>query len=67
MTPVGNSMRAALFGQVTLEGVPVRGLVDTGTSLSCLGYEVYLRHQETWGPLEPYHSCVSGADGEPLP
>ena len=67
MTPVCALMQDAISGHILLNNVSIRGLVDTGASVSCLGLDIYLQHQHQWGPLQPYHAHVSGADGAPLP
>ena len=40
VTPVGCAVGPPITGQLTLEGIPVLGLVDTGASLTCLGFSV---------------------------
>ena len=67
VTPMGPRGRAPILGHVLLEGVRLKGLIDTGASISCLGNEVYQRNCDNWGPLEPYGSVVRGPDGDPLP
>ena len=67
MTPVRSPSQAPLFGRLHLEQVPVLGLVDTGASVSCLGWELYQQHAPTWGPLEEFPTIVRGANGGPLP
>ena len=51
---------------LTLEGIPVLGLVDTGASVTCLGFSVWWRYRSQWGPLKPFGGTVHGAHGKPL-
>ena len=44
MTPVGCGVGLPITGQLTLEGIPVLGLVDTGASVTCLGFSVWWRY-----------------------
>ena len=41
MTPVGCHEQIAPYGQLMLEGIPIRGLVDTGASVSCLAHSTW--------------------------
>ena len=66
MTPVGCMVGPPITGQLTLEGIPVLGLVDTGVSVSCLGFSVWWRYRAQWGPLKPFDGIVRGAHGKPL-
>ena len=43
MTPVGCAVGPPITGQLTLEGIPVLGLVDTGASVICMGFSVWWR------------------------
>ena len=52
LTPV-HCNNAALYGHLIINGVHVRGMLDTGASVSCIGYDLYLQHQQAWGPLDP--------------
>ena len=49
-----------------LEGFPVLGLVDTGASMTCLGFDIWRRFSTQWGPLRPFEGTVHGAHGKPL-
>ena len=40
VTPVGYAVGPPITGQLTLKGIPVMGLVDTGASVTCLGFSV---------------------------
>ena len=66
MTPVGCSVGPPITGQLTLEGIPVLGLVDTGASVTCLGFSVWWRYCAQWGPLRQFEGTVHGAHGKPL-
>ena len=55
-----------ISGQLIIEGIPVLGLVDTGASVTCLGFDVWWRYRTQWGALKPYGSAVHGAHGKPL-
>ena len=58
VTPAGCHQQIVLYGQLVLEGIPVRGLVDTGASVSFLAYSTWWQHRATWGgaaPLPPGH------------
>ena len=49
-----------------LEGIPVLGLVDTGASVTCLGFSVWWRYRAQWGPLRQFKGTVHGAHDKPL-
>ena len=66
MTPVGCTVGPSITGQLNLEGIPVLGLVDTGASVTCLGFSVWWRYRAQWGPLKPFEGTVHGAHGKPL-
>ena len=66
MTPVGCAVGPPITGQLTLEGIPVLGLVDTGASVTCMGFSVWWRYHAQWGPLKPFGGVVHGAHGKPL-
>ena len=66
MTPVGCAVDPPITGQLTLEGIPVFGLVDTGASVTCLGFSVWWRYRAQWGPLRQFEGTVHGAHGKPL-
>ena len=66
MTPVGCAVGPPITGQLTLEGIPVMGLVDTGTSVTCLGFSVWWRYHAQWGPLRQFEGTVHGTHGNPL-
>ena len=63
---VGCRVGSAITGQLTLEGIPVLGLVDTGASVTCLGFDIWRRFSAQWGPLRPFEGAVHGAHGKPL-
>ena len=66
VTPVGCVVGSPITGQLTLEGIPVLGLVDTGASVTCLGFSVWWCYRAEWGPLKPFEGRVHGAHGKPL-
>ena len=66
VTPVGCAVGPPITGQLNLEGIPVLGLVDTGTSVTCMGFLVWWQYRNQWGPLKPFEGVVHGAHGKPL-
>ena len=66
MAPVGCSVAPPISGLLTIEGIPVEGLVDTGASITCLGFAIWWRYHAQWGALKPFTSAVHGAHGKPL-
>ena len=66
MTPVGCSVGPPITGQLNLEGIPVLSLVDTGVSVTCLGFSVWWHYRAQWGSLKPFEGRVHGAHGKPL-
>ena len=42
------------------------GLVDSGASVTCLGFAIWWRYRAQWGALKPFKSTVHGAHGKPL-
>ena len=66
MTPVGCAVGSPITGQLSLEGIPVLGLVDTGTSVTCMRFSVWWQYRAQWGPLKPLDGVVHGAHGKPL-
>ena len=66
MAPVGCAVAPPISGLLHIEGIPVRGLVDTGASVTCLGFAIWWRYRAQWGSLEPFTSTVRGAHGKPL-
>ena len=63
---VGCRVGPPITGQLTLEGIPVLGLVDTGASVTCLGFDIWRRFSAQWVPLRPFEGTVHGAHGKPL-
>ena len=63
---VGCRVGPPITGQLTLEGIPVLGLVDTGASVTCLGFDIWRRFSAQLGPLRPFEGEVHGAHGKPL-
>ena len=66
MTPVGCAVGPPITGQLTLEGIPLLGLVDTGASVTCMGFSIWWRYRTQWGPLKPFEGTVYGTHGKPL-
>ena len=66
MTPVGCAVGPPITGQLMLGGIPVLGLVDTGASVTCLGFSVWWRYRAQWAPLRQFEGTVHGAHGKPL-
>ena len=61
MTPVGCALGPPITGQLNLEGIPV----DTGASVTCMGFSVWWQYCAQWGPLKPFEGVVHGAHGKP--
>ena len=66
MTPVGCAVGPPITGQLTLEGIPLLGLVDTGASVTCMRFSIWWRYRAQWGPLKPFEGTVRGAHSKPL-
>ena len=66
MTPVGCAVGPPITSQLTLEGIPVLSLVDTGASVTCLGFSVWWRYSAQWGLLRQFEGTVHGAHGKSL-
>ena len=66
MAPVWCAVAPPSSGLLTIEGIPVEGLVDTGASITCLGFAIWWRYRAQWGALKPFTSAVHGAHGKPL-
>ena len=66
VAPVGCAVALPISGQLSIEGIPVLGLVDTGASVTCLGFAIWGRYRAQWGALKPFESTVHGAHGKPL-
>ena len=66
VAPVRCAVAPAISGLLQIESIPVRGLVDTGASVTCLGFAIWWRYRAQWGSLEPFTSTVRGAHGKPL-
>ena len=63
---IGCMVGPPISGQLIIEGIPVLGLVDTGTSVTCLGFDVWWCYRTQWGALKQYEGTVHGAHGKPL-
>ena len=66
MTPVGCVVGPPITGQLMLKGIPVHGLVETGASVTCMGFSLWWQYRAQWGPLKPFGEVVRGAQGKPL-
>ena len=66
MTPVGCVVGPPITGQLNLEGIPVLGLVDTGASMTCMGFSVWCQYRAQWVPVKPFEGVVHSAHGKPL-
>ena len=66
MTPVGCAVGPPINGQLTLEGIPILSFVDTGESVTCMGFSIWWHYRTQWGPLKPFEGTVHGAHGKPL-
>ena len=66
MTPVGCAVGPPITGQLNLKGIPVLGLIDTGTSVTCMGFSVWWQYRTQWGPLKPFKGVIHDAHGKPL-
>ena len=64
--PVGCVVAPPISGLLSIEGIPVKGLVDTGASVTCLGFAIWWRYRAQWGALKPFTSAVHGAYGKPI-
>ena len=63
---VGCRIDQPITGQLTVEGIPVLRLVDTGASVTCLGFDIWWRYRAQWGPLRQFEEAVHGAHSKPL-
>ena len=59
-------MAPPISGLLSIGGIPVKGLVDTGASVTCLGFAIWWCYHAQWGALKPFTSTVHGAHGKPL-
>ena len=66
VAPVGCAVALPISAQLSIEGIPVLGLVGTGASVTCLGFAIWWRYRAQWGALKPFESTVHGAHGKPL-
>ena len=66
VAPVGCAVAPPISGLLSIEGIPVKGLVDTGASVTCLGFAIWWCYLARWGALKPFTSPVHGAHGKPL-
>ena len=63
---IGCAVGPPISGQLTVEGIPVLGLVDTGASVTCMGFDVWWGYRTQWGALKQYEGTVHGAHDKPL-
>ena len=66
MAPVGCAVAPPISGLLSIESIPVEGLVDTGASITCLGFTIWWRYRAQWEALKPFTNAVHGAHGKPL-
>ena len=67
MAPVVvSSVSRTISGLLSIEGIPVEGLLDTRASITCLGFAIWWRYRAQWGALKPFTNAVHGAHGKPL-
>ena len=66
VAPVGCAVAPPISGLLSIEGIPVKGLVDTGASVTCLGFAIWWRYRAQWEALKPFTSAVHGAHGKPV-
>ena len=52
VAPVGSAVAPPISGLLSIEGIPVKGLVDTGASVTCLGFAIWWRYRAQWGGAE---------------
>ena len=64
--PVGCAVGSPITSQLNLEAIPILGLVDTGASVTCMGFSLWWQYRTQWGPLKPFEGIVHGAHGKPL-
>ena len=57
VAPVGCAVAPPISGLLIIEGIPVRGLVDTGASVTCLGFAIWWRYRAQWGALGAIYQC----------
>ena len=66
MAPIECAVGPPISGQLTIEGIPVLDLVDTGASMTCMGFAIWWHYRAQWGALEQFEGTVQGAHGKPL-
>ena len=66
MAPVWCAVGPPISGQLTVEGIPVLGIVDTGASATCMGFSIWWRYRAQWGALKQFEGTVHGAHSKPL-
>ena len=54
VAPVGCAVALTISGQLSIAGIPVLGLIDTGASVTCLGFAIWWRYRTQWGALKPF-------------
>ena len=62
VAPVGCAVVPPISGQLTVEGIPVLGLVDTGASVTCMGFAIWWRYHAQWGALKQFEGTVHTAN-----
>ena len=66
MTPVVCAVGPPITGQLNLGGIPVLDLINTGASVTCMGFSVWWQYHSQWAPLKPFAGVVHGAHGKRL-
>ena len=67
LTPDGCHEQIAPYGHITPDGIPIRDLVGTGSSISCLAHLTWWQYRATCVALSPYHQVIRSANRKPLP
>ena len=66
MAPVGCAVAPPISSQLSIEGIPVLGLVNIGASVTCLGFAIWWCYHAKWGALKQFEGTVHCAHGKPL-
>ena len=57
VAPVGWAVAPPISGLLSIEGIPVEGLVETGASITCLLFAIWWRYRAQWGAAKAIHQC----------
>ena len=66
VTLVGCAVGQPITGQLNLEGIPILNLVNTGASVTCMGFSLWWQYCAQWGSLKPFEGVAHGTHGKPL-